>query len=246
VQFLDNLADKRWTRHLDRAFERGDFKYVSSGTLTDRSSVRQHAAELLIRGGYGRVAELIRGACVDLCRQYQPVGARVDAPRHSLGASGLRGSGGYFEGCFGLSMGDGLSGRSVESGSFRSPFSSMLMLQSAVSPDIASPALTLMVQITWSLKLRLPRPGKLLLRLGVLRGEGETGKHGQQSNHESGKGSGHGPTVANRWPFAEIHRPKRFVIGIRAYWPHVWPNFTRGLGSPSARSPPVVVWHPWQ
>jgi hypothetical protein len=38
------------------------------------------------------------------------------------------------------------------------------------------------------------------LRVGVLRREGQTGNQGQQSGYEFG----HGLTLANRWPFAEI------------------------------------------
>ena len=54
------------------------------------------------------------------------------------------------------------------------------------------------------LEFRLPRAGELLLHIGVLGREGQTGKQGQQSDRGSGHRSGHDPAVANRWPFAEI------------------------------------------
>ena len=93
-------------------------------------------------------------------------------------------------------MGDALSGRSVESvavlvnaNAAIGRFSRYCL--TSPHPDGANHLV---------LKLRLPRAGKLALRLGVLNREGQTGKQRQQSSYESW----HGPTVANRRPFAEI------------------------------------------
>src|SRR5580704_8424476 len=85
-------------------------------------------------------------------------------------------------------MGEGVSGASVDSDSCRSPLPSMLMLQAAVSPDIGSPAVNLMVQITLSLNFASHVPANFFLRLAILRREGQAGQQRKQSNRESGHG----------------------------------------------------------
>src|ERR1017187_5313046 len=115
-------------------------------------------------------------------------------------------------------MGEGLSGRSVESGSFRSPFSSTLMLQSAVSPDIASPALTLMVQITLSLNVASHVPANFFGASASCAERGRQASRGSRATTNLGMARLEQIGVRAQKP----SQRERFGVGDRAWWSQVW------------------------
>ena len=90
---------------------------------------------------------------------------------------------------FGLSMGEGVSGLSLEPGSWRSPFASTLMLQSAVSPEITSPVLIRIVQITLSLYFASHVPANFFCASASWAARGRLARRGKGNEFEHGFGA---------------------------------------------------------